>query len=141
VLDPARFVPAPGQGTLALQAREDDARTRDALAAIGCADTLACLTAERALARALDASCDTPLGAHAMRESDGALRLRAWVGLPDGSAWIGDELTGDAEQPQRLGVDVAKRLALAGATEILRSAGEHAAERAAAATPSGGESS
>ncbi len=76
-----------------------------------------------------------------MRESDGALRLRAWVGLPDGSAWIDDELTSDVEQPQRLGVDVAERLALAGATEILRSAGERAAERAAAATPSGGESS
>jgi hydroxymethylbilane synthase len=131
VLDPARFVPAPGQGTLALQARGDDARVRDALAAISDADAFACLLAERALARSLGASCHTPLGAHAApvasgeRNGDGergSLRLRAWVGLPDGSAWVRDELLGDASDPEGLGREVAKRLQLAGAGEILRGA-------------------
>ena len=98
VLDPARFVPAPGQGTLALEARAEDARVQDALAAITDADAFACLLAERALARALDASCHTPLGAHA-EPARGRLRLRAWVGLPDGSAWVSDELVGDAADP------------------------------------------
>ncbi len=55
VLDPAGFVPAPGQGTLALQARQDDERTHAALRAVGDEETLACLLAERALARALHA--------------------------------------------------------------------------------------
>jgi hydroxymethylbilane synthase len=123
VLDPARFVPAPGQGTLALQARSDDAQAREALTAIGDAGSLACLIAERALARALDASCDTPLGAHAVA-SDGSLRLRAWVGLPDGSAWASDELGGDIAAAQALGEQVGARLEHAGATEILRRANE-----------------
>lgn len=122
-LDPGRFVPAPGQGTLALQAREDDASARGALGSIGDPDALACLLAERALARALGASCDTPLGAHAVAERAG-LRLRAWVGLPDGSEWIADELSGDAGDPEALGVAVAERMRSAGASELLRRAGE-----------------
>ncbi len=126
VLDPVGFVPAPGQGTLALQARRDDATTRDALAAIGCAESLACLTAERALARSLDASCDTPLGAHAVIHA-GMLRLRAWVGLPDGSTWASDELDGDAADAEGLGREVGARLGHAGAGDILRRAGELAA--------------
>jgi hydroxymethylbilane synthase len=127
VLDPARFVPAPGQGTLALQARSDDATTQRALAAIGDAGSLACLTAERALARALGASCDTPLGAHAVVTGD-ALRLRAWVGLPDGSAWLTDELDGAFAEPEALGCELAERLGTVGAGEMLA----HAARMAAA---------
>jgi hydroxymethylbilane synthase len=123
VLDPARFVPAPGQGTLALQARSDDALAHEALTAIGCADSLGCLLAERALARSLGASCDTPLGAHAVA-SDSSLRLRAWVGLPDGSTWLVDELGGDAADARALGEKVGARMQLAGAAEILRRASE-----------------
>jgi hydroxymethylbilane synthase len=123
LLDPAQFVPAPGQGTLALQARSDDEHAAQALRAIGDADSLACLTAERSLARSLDAGCDTPLGAHAVL-GDGVLRLRAWVGLPDGSAWAVDELEGDATAATALGADVGARLLSAGAGEILRRAVE-----------------
>jgi hydroxymethylbilane synthase len=133
VLDPERFVPAPGQGVLALEGRADDIRVRKALAAITDASAFACLLAERALARALGASCHTPLGAHAAptkphADADrGHLRMRAWVGLPDGSAWASDELVGDASDPEALGRSVAERLELAGAAELLRRAEEMAA--------------
>jgi len=121
LLDAERFVPAPGQGTLALQARADDATTCDALRAAGDAEALACLLCERALSRALDASCDTPLGAHA--SLDGAtMRLRAWVGLPDGSEWIVDELEREAIAGAALAGEVARRMQLAGAAEILQAA-------------------
>ena len=63
ILDAESFVPAPGQGALALQARAGDATVRAAVEAILDRDATACLTAERTLARALDASCNTPLGA------------------------------------------------------------------------------
>jgi len=119
VLDPARFVPAPGQGALALEARADDTRARDAVAAIGDDDTFACLRAERALAHALGASCHTPLGAHATPAGCGCLELRAWVGLPDGSEWIGDELVGGFYEPEGLGRRVAERMGSAGAAELL----------------------
>ncbi len=102
-LDATRFVPAPGQGALALQARAGDAPVKQAAEAILDKDATACLTAERAVARALGASCNTPLGAHAAPAGCGCLELRAWVGLPDGSEWVGDELLGGFYDPQELG--------------------------------------
>jgi hydroxymethylbilane synthase len=125
VLDPARFVPAPGQGVLALEGRTGDARVEAAVRAITDADTFACLRAERAVAHELDASCHTPLGAHAVPAGCGCLNLRAWVGLPDGSAWVSDELLGGFYDPEALGRRVAERMRAAGAGEILTEAGRH----------------
>jgi hydroxymethylbilane synthase len=119
VLDPARFIPSPGQGTLALEARAHDERAREAVLAITDTTTFACLQAERAVAHTLGASCDTPLGALALDYGCGCLHLRAWVGLPDGSAWVADELLGGFYDPEQLGRRVAERLLLAGAGELL----------------------
>jgi hydroxymethylbilane synthase len=127
VLDPARFVPAPGQGALALEARAADVSVHEAVATILDADTSACLRAERAVAGALDASCHTPLGAHATPAGCGCLGLRAWVGLPDGSAWLADELLGGFYDPAALGQRMAERMAAAGAQELLARAEEMAA--------------
>lgn len=134
VLDPSSFVPAPGQGTLALQGRTGDSWVRQAVQEITDARAFASLIAERAVARELSATCHTPLGAHAWPaaggdasdQAEGALRLRAWVGLPDGSAWASDELVGRLDDPEPLGRDLAGRLRLAGAGEML----EHAQEMA-----------
>jgi hydroxymethylbilane synthase len=122
----AELVPAPGQGCLALEARSDDAGALEAAADLTDRDALVALTAERALVATLDATCHTPVGAHAVADGD-ALRLTAFVGLPDGSHWIRDELEGDAGDPVALGREVAERLEAAGAREVLA-----AAERAAA---------
>ncbi len=134
VLDPARFVPAPGQGALALEVRAEDESTRAALSEIGDADTLTCLLAERALARALGASCDTPLGAWATIAVDGndgkdsgRPKLRAWIGLPDGSRWIADELCGNRDDPETLGGELAERMLAVGAAELLQLAEEMSA--------------
>jgi hydroxymethylbilane synthase len=122
VLGPERFVPAPGQGILALEGRADDSRVREAVQAIVDADAFACLHAERALARELDASCHTPLGAHAVPTGHGNLLLRAWVGLPDGSVWASDELVGEVDEPHALGRRVAERLLAVGARDMLEQA-------------------
>jgi len=127
-LDPDRFVPAPGQGALALQGRSDDERAREAAAAISDEPSLRNLRAERALATALSADCNTPLGAHAAHLGDEGLRLRAWVGLPDGSAWAADELCGEAGDPEALGAAVAARLRSVGAEDLLRAAREMAGD-------------
>jgi hydroxymethylbilane synthase len=125
-LDPERFVPAPGQGILALEGRTDDARAREAAESVADGDTFACLLAERALARELAATCHTPLGAYALPAGGGSLHLQAWVGLPDGTAWVSDELSGELADPAALGRRVAERLDAAGAGELLRRAEETA---------------
>ncbi len=111
------LVPAPGQGTLALESRADDAGAREAIAGLRDGPAEAALAAERAVVSALGAGCSTPLGVHA-RAVDGRLELRAFVGWPDGSAWIRDELVG-AGDPAELGRELAARLLGAGAGEML----------------------
>jgi hydroxymethylbilane synthase len=125
-LDPAVFVPAPGQGTLALEGRAGEEATRRAVEKITDRAALACLLAERALARDLGAGCHTPLGALAVPLPAGEMRLSAWIGLPDGSAWAADEMGGAIDAPEDLGSEVAARLAAAGAGEMLRRAEEMA---------------
>ncbi|HEV7943122.1 MAG TPA: hydroxymethylbilane synthase [Solirubrobacteraceae bacterium] len=116
-LDPETFVPSPGQGALALEGRADDQRAAAAAEAITDVTALPCLQAERELARALQASCNTPLGAWCTPDGVGMLRLRGWVGLPDGSAWIADELEG--EDPVQLAQALARRMISVGANEML----------------------
>ena len=111
------LVPAAGQGALALEARPG--RFEHGLEQLHDAEATACVTAERELVHTLGASCNTPVGAYA-RPADGGLELRAWVGLPDGSAWISDRLTGSS--PDGLGRAVAQRLLAVGAGELLRAA-------------------
>ena len=116
VLD--ELVPAAGQGALAITVRSDDAAARAAVAAISNERGERSLAAERALVRALEADCHTPVGAHAVaRDAAGPLVLQAFVGAPDGSMWVRDELSGD--DPEALGAEVARRLRAAGADEVL----------------------
>ncbi len=64
-LNPKVWVPAPGQGAIAVQCREDDAATRDVLAAIDDTDTRHRVEAERTLLRAFEGGCSSPFGAYA----------------------------------------------------------------------------
>ncbi len=82
------FVPAAGQGTLAVEARAGDER----FAAVDDPRARRELEAERAAVRVLGADCHTPVGVHAEALDDGRLRLRGFAGLPDGSAWVCDEV-------------------------------------------------
>jgi hydroxymethylbilane synthase len=119
-------VPAPGQGFLAVQSRADastGAPSRNEIEVgrrlVGVDDPAAraLLAIERDLVARLDASCHTPVGAHARATPDG-FSLRAFVGLPDGSEWLIDELAGGGDLAARL----AERLLAAGAADLLRRA-------------------
>ncbi len=99
------FVPAAGQGVIAVQGRAGSGRA----AAADHARTHAALDEERAVVRALGASCHTPVGVLAL---DGS--VRAVVGLPDGSEFIVEEAA--------TGAEVARRLLAAGADALLRAA-------------------
>ena len=112
------MVPAPGQGSLALQALSGDAGAAAAAAAISDREALVEFTAERAATAAFDATCDTPLGICA-RHLDGTLAVAGYAGLADGSEWVRDALRGDPEQPAALGEALAERMIAAGAGDIL----------------------
>lgn len=103
------FLPAVGQGAIAIEARENDSRTRDLLASLNDADTMMALTAERALLAALDGSCRTPIAGHAAVAGD-ALTLRARIVKPDGSADHATARTGAVSAAAALGRDAGAEL-------------------------------
>jgi hydroxymethylbilane synthase len=115
------MVPAPGQGSLAVQAREDDEEAARAAGAITDRAALVELTAERAAVAALEASCDTPVGICA-RHMDGTLAVAGFAGLPDGSEWVRDAVRGDPDQPVALAEALIDRMTAAGARDILKRA-------------------
>jgi hydroxymethylbilane synthase len=120
-----RMVPAAGQGALALQARIGDVETGEAAGAIGDLRAMRELTAERTIVALLNATCASPLGAHAQIEGE-RIVIDAFVGLPDGSEWVRDRLEGNAGEPALAGAELVQRLLGAGAREILDRAEEQA---------------
>jgi hydroxymethylbilane synthase len=79
------MLPETGQGFLALQSRAEDAF---ALSAVGDAEAGGILVAERHCAALLGGGCLAPVATYAVPEADGALWLRAWLALPDGSVAV-----------------------------------------------------
>ena len=112
------MTPAPGQGSLALEARAGDADASRLAAELTDRESLIELTAERAAVLALDASCETPVGVCA-RHRAGALIMHGFAGLADGSEHVYDEVEGDPGQPVALGEALVERMAAAGALELL----------------------
>jgi hydroxymethylbilane synthase len=113
VLDTDKFLPAPGQGAIAITARRGDTRALEALNAISDGETAAALTAERAFLAELEGSCRTPIAGLARLEG-GRLRLRGEVLRPDGSERFdvaAESAPADAERLGReAGRDLASRL-------------------------------
>ena len=122
-LDSELFVPAAGQGCIAVETRDLDPDTPSKAHSLRDFETDACLVEERNVVRLLGATCNTPVGVHAVGHEDGVMRLSAFIGLPDGSRWIRDEL----ELPfldacSLISFNVAERLRAAGVDELLAEA-------------------
>ena len=111
------MVPAPGQGALAVQVREDDEVTLEAVRKIEHPRSRLAFDAERAVVVHVGGDCSVPLGAYA-EQRDGAVRLLAVVVRPDGSDVVRAEA--EAPDPLQAGLDVAESLLAGGAADILK---------------------
>jgi hydroxymethylbilane synthase len=85
IMSEDEFLPAAGQGAIAIEIRADDARVATLVAAIDHADTSVALAVERAFLDVLDGTCKTPIAAHTTLVDD-AIRFRGVVLRPDGTA-------------------------------------------------------
>jgi hydroxymethylbilane synthase len=93
------FLPAVGQGIIAVEARTEDSRVRSILGAVNHAASEIALAAERAFLAELDGSCRTPIAGHAT-VSAGRVRFRGLIAKPDGSdicECAGEGVLADAE--------------------------------------------
>ena len=116
-LDAPGWLPAPAQGAIAVECREDDIDTHVLFAGLDHVPTRRCVEAERAMNRALHGSCQVPVAAFAQRREDGALHLAGLVAsVADGRA-VRCEASGD--DADALGREVAQRLLDLGAGEFI----------------------
>jgi len=117
-LDAPDWLPAPAQGAIAIECRDDDARTIALCAVLDDAHTRTCVEAERAMNRALHGSCHVPVAALARLDGK-RLWLQALVGSAEDGSAVRAEETGDAAQAEAIGTAVARRLLDAGASAFL----------------------
>ena len=118
ILSPADSLPAAGQGALGIEIAARRTDLADILRPLNHEETAACVTAERALARALGGSCQVPLAAYCVME-DGLLTLNGLVGHPDGSVIIEASAQAPAAYADALGRAVARLLADDGAEKLI----------------------
>lgn len=121
-LDPIQVLPAPGQGALAVECRNNDTELIDLLAVLDDRTTRSAVTAERTLLAALEAGCSAPVGAYAeAAEGDEGLELylRAVVVSPDGAVSIRKSATGPLDAAEQLGRDLAAELLADGAGAVV----------------------
>ncbi len=118
VLSPADSLPAAGQGALGIEIAANRLDLLETLNPLNHSLTNACVTAERALARALGGSCQVPLAAYCTEEN-GLLTLRGLVGHPDGSVLLQASAQAPLAYADALGRAVAKQLADEGAEELI----------------------
>ena len=117
---PSEMLPAAAQGVLGIECLEDNKALRGVLEQLSDPVTVQTTTAERTIARVLEASCQSPVAAYATVSND-TLALTALVAHPDGSKSIRESISGDAAEAEQLGATLAARLLENGARELLDS--------------------
>lgn len=119
-LDAPGWLPAAGQGAIAIQIRSDDDDTRALIAPLADHDTMVDTTAERAFLAALEGGCQVPIGALAIRSGDARV-LHGFIGDVTGKRIVRGEIALDAAQPELSGVRLANEFRGRGASDILES--------------------
>ncbi|OIP09952.1 MAG: hydroxymethylbilane synthase [Betaproteobacteria bacterium CG2_30_59_46] len=118
LLPAEQSLPAVGQGAIGIECRAGRDDLIALLAPLNHPDTAACVTAERAMSRALAGSCQVPLGGFA-EIAGGVLRLRGFVSSVDGVRVVRSEVSGQPGEAEQIGKELGQRLIGMGADKIL----------------------
>lgn len=119
---PEEMLPAAAQGVIGIECLESNRPLRKILGKLNHKPTEQTTTAERAIAKSLQASCQSPVATYATIEG-ASMTVTALVAMPDGSRSIRDVVHGAADDAQSLGEKLAKRLLRSGAGELLAAVG------------------
>ena len=115
---PAEILPAATQGVIGIECLADNASLRRQLELLEDADTSFVTVAERAVAKRLGASCQSPVASFAVLDA-GELQLESLVASPDGRVVLRESASGKTEDAEKLGETVAERLFSQGAAKLL----------------------
>lgn len=119
---PDEMLPAAAQGVIGIECLESNRALREVLAKLEHAATALTTTAERAIARTLQASCQSPVATHAVI-TENTMTVTALVAMPDGSEAIRETVSGTAADANQLGEQLANRLLARGAGALLAAVG------------------
>ena len=122
-LDAPHWLPAPAQGAIAIECRDDDTATRALCTVLDDAPTRTCVEAERAMNRALHGSCHVPVAAYAQLDGD-SLALAGLVGSVADGRLLRAQATSVATMAEALGRDVADALLAQGAGALIAAGAE-----------------
>ena len=111
------FIPAPGQGALAVIARRDNSKLIDILKTVELSSTRAEAEAERELVKVLEGGCKVPVGAIASAKRD-TVQLTASIFSMDGRQRLTVTRSGPADHPAMIGRDAGEELLKQGAKKI-----------------------
>lgn len=118
-LTPVLSLPAVGQGALGLECRADDQDILKLIQPLQHDATSICVRAERAFNAYLEGGCQVPIAGYATL-TDQQLHIEGRVGSPDGKTLLKHQLTGQADDAEQLGEQLAQRLLEQGAGELLK---------------------
>ena len=118
LIDPKKFPPAPAQGAIGIEIRENDMRSASLIAPLDHAATHTALLAERAMLAELDGSCRTPIGALTAIDGD-KLTLFGQILTPDGSEAYEADVSGSLAEAAAIGRKLGRELAEAAGPEFL----------------------
>jgi hydroxymethylbilane synthase len=104
------MLPASAQGALGIEIRKNDDEIRAFLSPLNHTDTAFCVTAERAVMRAIDGSCHTPAGAYATLLPSGQLTIEALVARADGTSMLRMTATGETKAADSIGEKLGQEL-------------------------------
>jgi hydroxymethylbilane synthase len=117
-LDAPAWLPAAGQGAIAVQVRDDDDKLREVAQSLNDEPTMRAVRAERAFLQALEGGCQVPIGALAVPTDRGAL-LHGMIADVRGTRVVRGTIELDVDEPELSGVRLANQLRGEGASEIL----------------------
>jgi hydroxymethylbilane synthase len=118
-LDANTSLPAVGQGAIGIECRVDDAEINAMLRVLHDAETGLCVTAERAMNKRLNGGCQVPIAGFAQL-IEGQIFMRGLVGNPDGSVLYRAESSGNSDQAEAIGIQIAEDLLAQGADKLLQ---------------------
>jgi hydroxymethylbilane synthase len=117
-------IPAVGQGSLAIECREEDSELREMLQKFNDEETEVTVAAERAFLNKSEGGCQVPIAGFAKRSESGTITLTGLVGTPDGKTILKEIVEGT--DPIQIGHEVAEKIMAQGGGEIIKDVKEKA---------------
>lgn len=120
------ILPAGGQGAIGIECRSDDTQTQELLACLNHTETAIRVIAERAVNNHLQGGCQVPIGAFAQLDSQSGedkVSIQALVASLDGKTILQQQVEGNINQAEEIGIEAAKKLLADGADKILAEIG------------------